>query len=109
GGAPTAIEGSAVLAAMAAANPGLDVAAGGGVRPGDIAGLLAAGTRSVHLSAKSRATPRRAAGWVPLGAGGTSADDDTHFVTDGTVVAAATDGTVVAAARRALDAAVATE
>lgn len=57
GGAPTAIEGSAVLAAMAAANPGLDVAAGGGVRPGDIAGLLAAGARSVHLSAKSRATP----------------------------------------------------
>ncbi|MYS77094.1 copper homeostasis protein CutC, partial [Streptomyces sp. SID5926] len=51
-------------------------------------------------SAKSRATPRRAAGWVPLGAGGTSAEDDTHFVTD---------GTVVAAARRALDAAVATE
>lgn len=82
---------------MAAAAPGVDVAAGGGVRPGDIAGLLAAGATSVHLSAKSRATPRRAAGWVPLGAGGTSAADDTHFVTD---------GTVVAEARRALDAAV---
>ncbi|MET7324590.1 copper homeostasis protein CutC, partial [Streptomyces sp. NPDC005549] len=55
----------------------------------------AAGATSVHLSAKSRATPRRAAGWVPLGAGGTSAADDTHFVTD---------ATVVAEARRALDA-----
>ncbi|PPS83301.1 copper homeostasis protein CutC [Streptomyces sp. MH60] len=96
GGAPAAIGGSAVLTAMAAAAPGVDVAAGGGVRPGDIAGLLAAGATSVHLSAKSRATPRRAAGWVPLGAGGASAADDTHFVTD---------GTVVAEARRALDAA----
>ncbi|MFG3105368.1 copper homeostasis protein CutC [Streptomyces tendae] len=94
GGAPTAIEGAAALTAMAAAAPGVDVAAGGGVRPGDIPGLLAAGADSVHLSAKSRATPRRAAGWVPLGAGGTSAEDDTYFVTD---------GTVVAAARRALD------
>ncbi|MFF4471523.1 copper homeostasis protein CutC [Streptomyces sp. NPDC001599] len=100
GGAPTAIEGSAVLAAMAAANPGLDVAAGGGVRPGDVAGLLAAGATSVHLSAKTRATPRRAAGWVPLGAGGTSADDDTHFLTDGTVVAAARRALDVAAAGR---------
>ncbi|XKK62445.1 copper homeostasis protein CutC [Streptomyces sp. ARC32] len=98
GGAPTAMGGSTVLAAMAAAAPGVDVAAGGGVRPDDIAALLAAGATSVHLSAKTRATPRRAAGWVPLGAGGTSADDDTHFLTD---------GTVVAAARRALDAAVA--
>ena len=89
GGAPTAIVGSAALTAMAAAAPGTDVAAGGGVRPGDIAGLLRAGAGSVHLSVKTRATPRRAAGWVPLGAGGTSAEDDTHFVTDGAVVAAA--------------------
>ncbi|NEB12399.1 copper homeostasis protein CutC, partial [Streptomyces coelicoflavus] len=58
------------------------------------------GATSVHLSAKTRATPRRAAGWVPLGAGGTSAADDTHFLTD---------GTVVAAARRALDAAARSE
>ncbi|MFF1926245.1 copper homeostasis protein CutC [Streptomyces sp. NPDC058221] len=95
GGAPTAIEGRTALTAMAAAAPGVEVAAGGGVRPEDIAGLLAAGATGVHLSAKSHATPRRAAGWVPLGVGGTSADADTHFVTD---------GTVVAAARKALDA-----
>lgn len=94
GGAPSAAEGLATIAAMAAAAPGVDVMAGGGVRLGDIPALVSAGVGSVHLSAKVRA-PRRPGGtWVPMGAGGTSAEQDTHFVTD---------PGVVARARRALD------
>ncbi|MFE0765986.1 copper homeostasis protein CutC, partial [Streptomyces smyrnaeus] len=50
----------------------------------------------VHLSAKTRAAPQRGGDWVPLGAGGASAEQDTHFVTD---------PAVVAEARRMLDAA----
>ncbi|MGC4945173.1 copper homeostasis protein CutC [Streptomyces sp. DT224] len=95
GGAPAAAEGLATIAAMAAAAPGVDVMAGGGVRLGDIPALVSAGAGSVHLSAKVRA-PRRPGGtWVPMGAGGTSAEQDTHFVTD---------PGVVAQARRALEA-----
>ncbi|MGM0357287.1 copper homeostasis protein CutC, partial [Streptomyces sp. ECR3] len=51
---------------------------------------------AVHLSAKTRAEPRRAGTWTPLGTAGTSPDEDTHFVTD---------PALVAAARRAVDAA----
>ncbi|MFF3261626.1 copper homeostasis protein CutC [Streptomyces sp. NPDC002932] len=95
GGAPAAAEGLAVIGAMVAAAPGVQVMAGGGVRLADIPALASAGVASVHLSAKTRA-PRRAGGtWVPLGAGGASAEQDTHFVTD---------PEVVARARRALDA-----
>lgn len=97
GGAPAAAEGLAAIAAMVAAAPGVELMAGGGVRLADIPALAAAGVASVHLSAKARA-PRRPGGtWVPMGAGGTSAAQDTHFVTD---------PEVVAGARRALDAAV---
>ncbi|MET9859659.1 copper homeostasis protein CutC [Streptomyces smyrnaeus] len=97
GGATTAAEGAGRIAAMAAAAPGVEVMAGGGVRPDTIAELVAAGAAAVHLSAKTRATPRRGGDWVPLGADGVSAEQDTHFVTD---------PAVVAEARRMLDAAV---
>ncbi|SES32047.1 copper homeostasis protein CutC [Streptomyces qinglanensis] len=96
GGAATAAEGAGVIAAMAAAADGVEVMAGGGVRPGTVAELLAAGAAAVHLSAKTRAAPRRGGRWVPLGAAGTSAAEDGHFVTD---------PALVAEARRALDAA----
>ncbi|MGQ4489079.1 copper homeostasis protein CutC [Streptomyces sp. 372A] len=94
GGAPVAAEGLATIAAMAAAAPGVEVMAGGGVRLADIPALAASGAASVHLSAKVRAPRRLGATWVPLGAGGSSAEQDTHFVTD---------PGVVAQARRALD------
>ncbi|MFB6706935.1 copper homeostasis protein CutC [Streptomyces sp. NPDC056333] len=89
GGAPTAAQGLTAIAAMVAAAPGVQVMAGGGVRPADIPALTAAGAAAVHLSAKARAHPRRGGGWVPLGAGGASAEQDTHFVTDPAVVAEA--------------------
>lgn len=96
GGASTAAEGLAAITAMAAAVPGVQVMAGGGVRPADIQALTSAGVAAVHLSAKTRALRRRGESWVPLGAGGASAEQDTHFVTD---------PEVVAEARRALDSA----
>ncbi|NED09986.1 copper homeostasis protein CutC, partial [Streptomyces sp. SID9124] len=89
-----AAEGLATIAAMAAAAPEVEVMAGGGVRLADIPALASAGVASVHLSAKARAPRRSGGAWVPLGAGGTSAELDTHFVTD---------PGVVAQARRALD------
>jgi copper homeostasis protein len=95
GGAPRAREGAAVLAAMAAAVPGVQVMAGGGVRAEDVPALAAAGVAAIHLSAKRRAPVRHAGPWVPMGAAASSRDADTHFVT-------APD--LVAAARAALDA-----
>jgi copper homeostasis protein len=94
GGAATAAAGLDTIAAMVDAAPGVQVMAGGGVRIADIPAVVAAGVAAVHLSAKTRAEPRRSAGWVPLGASGASAVQDTHFVTD---------PKVVAEARRALD------
>ncbi|SEC44289.1 copper homeostasis protein [Streptomyces sp. 2131.1] len=94
GGAPAAAEGLATISAMAAAAPEVEVMAGGGVRLADIPALVSAGVASVHLSAKARAPRRPGSAWVPLGASGTSAEQDTHFVTD---------PGVVARARRALD------
>ncbi len=88
GGAPIAAEGLEAIAAMAAAAPGVQVMAGGGVRLADIPALLSAGAAAVHLSAKARA-PRRGGSWVPMGANGVSAEQDTHFVTDPEVVAEA--------------------
>uniref|UniRef100_A0AAU2VLL1 PF03932 family protein CutC n=1 Tax=Streptomyces sp. NBC_00008 TaxID=2903610 RepID=A0AAU2VLL1_9ACTN len=95
GGAPAAAEGLAVIGAMVAAAPGVQVMAGGGVRLADIPALASAGVASVHLSAKTRAPRRLGSSWIPLGAGGASAEQDTHFVTD---------PEVVAQARRALEA-----
>ncbi|MFG2357554.1 copper homeostasis protein CutC [Streptomyces sp. NPDC048521] len=94
GGAATAAAGLTTLAAMIAAAPGVQVMAGGGVRTADIPALVATGVAAVHLSAKTRAEPRRGGAWVPLGASAASALEDTHFVTD---------PQVVAEARRALD------
>lgn len=89
GGASTAGEGLETIAAMTAAAPGVQVMAGGGLHPSDIPALVAAGASAVHLSAKTRALPRRGGGWVPLGSDGASAHQDTHFVTDPDVVAEA--------------------
>ena len=89
GGAPAAGQGLAHLAAMVEAAPGVQVMAGGGVRPADIPALTGVGVAAVHLSAKRRAAPRRAGAWIPLGASSASAEQDTHFVTDPAVVAEA--------------------
>ncbi|MCX4580329.1 copper homeostasis protein CutC [Streptomyces sp. NBC_01571] len=89
GGAPVAGQGLDRLAAMVEVAPGVQVMAGGGVRPADIPELTAAGVAAVHLSAKRRAEPRRGAAWIPLGASSASPEQDTHFVTDAAVVAEA--------------------
>ncbi|MEU1533923.1 copper homeostasis protein CutC [Streptomyces fagopyri] len=89
GGAPTAGQGLERLAAMVDVASGVQVMAGGGLRPTDIPALAAAGVAAVHLSAKRRAEPRRGAAWIPLGASSASAEQDTHFVTDPAVVAEA--------------------
>ncbi|MEU2619550.1 copper homeostasis protein CutC [Streptomyces sp. NPDC007157] len=89
GGAPAAGQGLERLAAMVEAAPGVQVMAGGGVRPSDIPALTAVGVAAVHLSAKRRAEPRHGTAWVPLGASRSSADQDTHFLTDPAVVAEA--------------------
>lgn len=86
GGAPAAADGLAAIGAMVAAAPGVQVMAGGGVRLADIPALASAGVAAVHLSAKTRAPRRLGGSWIPLGAGGASAEQDTHFVTDPEVV-----------------------
>lgn len=88
GGAARAADGAAILARMVAASGDVQVMAGGGISPSDVPGLVALGVDAVHLSAK-RAAPRRGGSWVSLGAATTSGDDDTYFVTDAAVVAAA--------------------
>jgi copper homeostasis protein len=89
GGAVTAADGVGVIRAIVAAAPGVQVMAGAGVRPSDVARLAAAGVAAVHLSAKRPAPARRGGGWVPMGAAGSSADADTHFVTAPDIVVAA--------------------
>ncbi|MFD1276519.1 copper homeostasis protein CutC [Streptomyces kaempferi] len=89
GGAPAAGQGLTRLTAMVDIAPGVQVMAGGGVRPADIPALTAAGVAAVHLSAKRRAQPRRGGAWIPLGASSASAEQDTHFVTDAATVAEA--------------------
>ncbi|HEY3503757.1 MAG TPA: copper homeostasis protein CutC [Actinocatenispora sp.] len=86
GGAAVAADGVATIGRMVRAVPGIEVMAGGGVRPADVARLADAGVAAVHLSAKRPAPARPGAAWVPLGA---AADSATHFVTDPAVVAAA--------------------
>ena len=88
GGAPWALQGAPVLAALVGAADGrLDVMAGGRVRPGHLPELSRAGVDAVHLSAR---TPARDAG--PAGPGG------------GPVVYDTTDPALVEAARSALHA-----
>ncbi|AEW98502.1 copper homeostasis protein CutC [Streptantibioticus cattleyicolor] len=89
GGAVTAVDGVATIRRIAAAAPGVEVMAGAGVRPSDIPRLVAAGAAAVHLSAKRPAPARRGGAWVPMGAAGSSAEADTHHVTDPALVAAA--------------------
>jgi copper homeostasis protein len=89
GGAPSAGAGTATLRAIAAAVPGVEVMAGGGVRPEDVAVLAATGVGAVHLSAKRPAPARRTGTWVPMGSAATAADADRHFVTSPEIVAAA--------------------
>lgn len=80
GGAGAAVDGAATIGRIVEAAPGVQVMAGGGVRPGDVDTLAAAGVAAVHLSAK-RLAPVRPAGRVPLGAAA-----DTHFVTDPDII-----------------------
>lgn len=94
GGASRAIDGSGVLAEMVAAGSGIEIMAGGGVLPEQIPALALLGVDAVHLSAKARAAAA-SAHWVSLGAAGTDAASDRHFVTDAGVVREA----VAAAAR----------
>ncbi|WP_372461709.1 copper homeostasis protein CutC [Actinacidiphila acidipaludis] len=94
GGAPSAPAGAATLRAIVNAVPGVEIMAGGGVRPEDVAALAATGVAAVHLSAKQHAAARHAGTWVPMGSAATGADADRHFVTS---------PEVVAAARRAVD------
>ncbi len=89
GGAPAAGQGLTRLTAMVDVARGVQVMAGGGVRPAEIPALTAAGVAAVHLSAKRRAEPRRGGAWIPLGASSASAEQDTHFVTDSAMVAEA--------------------
>ncbi len=89
GGAASAVDGISVIGEIAAAVPGVEVMAGAGVRPRDVARLVAAGATAVHLSAKRQAPARCGGGRVPMGAAGSSAGLDTHFVTAADIVAAA--------------------
>ena len=90
GGAAAAVDGAAVIAGMAAAAPGVQVMAGGGVRPGDVARLAATGAAAVHLCAKHPVLRTGRAGTgVPLGSADSSDGAGTHVVTDPDTVAAA--------------------
>jgi len=82
GGAPRALEGLDVLAALARAAEGrIEITAGGGVRPEHVPALAAAGVDAVHLSARAVVSD---AG--PAGPGG---GPDGRATTDATQVAAA--------------------
>lgn len=83
GGARSAAEGSAGLAAMVAVAAGrVQIMAGAGVTPDLVPTLVRFGVDAVHLSAKRRAPGPRGA--LPLGSG----DDGGHWVTDGDLVRA---------------------
>jgi copper homeostasis protein len=88
GGHERAVDGRAVLGALCRAAGDIEVMAGGGVRPEDIAALADTGVSAVHLSAKA-VSPGPAG--VALG----GSDDGSHLVTD---------AAIVGAARRAIDA-----
>lgn len=86
GGASRALDGAKNLSRLVEAAGSIEVMAGGGVTSDAIPALVALGVDAVHLSAK-RPIPRQSATWVSLGAA--SAEPDSHFETDATVVAAA--------------------
>ncbi|WP_245993084.1 copper homeostasis protein CutC [Xylanimonas allomyrinae] len=81
GGAPSAGAGVAELARLApvATSLGIELMAGGGVAPDDVAALVAAGVDAVHLSARRSVA----------GDGGPGGGDGARDVTDAAVVAAA--------------------
>lgn len=83
GGAASVIEGLGLLREFCAAEPGVQVMAGGGVAVGDLPALHAAGMDAVHLSAKRRIAS--AARGPALGA----ADDGARFGLDEAIVRAA--------------------
>ena len=87
GGAIRAVDGLTELAATAAAGreAGVEVMAGSGVRPEQVAALVRAGVDAVHLSARRPA--RRSGGTTRVSVG--PADTGTHSETDQTLVAAA--------------------
>ncbi len=85
GGAASAPAGAATIARMVDAAGPLQVMAGAGVRPEDIAALVATGVAAVHLSAK-RSVGGAGHGGVLMGSGD---DGSSHAVTDPAVVAAA--------------------
>ncbi len=80
GGAPSALAGVAELRRLApvAAELGVELMAGGGVRPDDVGALVAAGVDAVHLSARRTVAE----------AGGPGGGRDGYDVTDADVVAA---------------------
>ncbi|WP_336645330.1 copper homeostasis protein CutC [Microbacterium sp. USHLN186] len=82
GGAGRSIDGLAVISEISRQSAGrVQVMAGGGVRPDDIAALVAAGADAVHLSARAAAVDSS-----PAGPGGGATGFD---VTDRAIVAAA--------------------
>ncbi|WP_165350424.1 copper homeostasis protein CutC [Xylanimonas protaetiae] len=91
GGAPCAADGLAELRRLAplATGLGVELMAGGGVRPGDVAALVAAGVDAVHLSARRAVAEAAGPGGGPAG----------YDVTDADVVAAAASAVTSAAAR----------
>ena len=86
GGAPRAVDGLAELGRASAAGRacGVEVMAGAGVRPEQVAALVGAGVHAVHLSARRPAPPSAGGGRrVSVGA----ADDGGHAVSDPALVA----------------------
>lgn len=85
GGAASAPAGAATIARMVDAAGPVQVMAGAGVTPADVAALVATGVAALHLSAK-RSVGGAGHGGVPMGSGD---DGSGHTVTDAAVVAAA--------------------
>lgn len=81
GGAARSVDGTDMLRRLVAADTGIEIMAGGGIRVDDIARIVAVGVDAVHLSARAVAGLD-----VPSGPGGGAGG---HDVTDPVVVAAA--------------------
>ncbi|MCL2653044.1 MAG: hypothetical protein FWD63_04565 [Propionibacteriaceae bacterium] len=92
GGAKRSIDGAPMLAHLAALADGrLEIMAGGGVHPSDIAALAGVGVGAVHLSARSAINSG-----LSTGPGG--GDDETVDVTDPAIVQAAAEAVAAACA-----------
>jgi copper homeostasis protein CutC len=53
GGAARSVDGTDMLRRLVAADTGIEIMAGGGIRVGDIARIVAVGVDAVHLSARA--------------------------------------------------------